>query len=304
MQYSDDLSSAHDRIAPGSAPLINEFIDFPRLANLLRAKLWIIAAIACVIFLAALGYVLRSPKIYESRAVLQVSLEPQKVTKIEDISGEKPDSGDYLNTVVEGFKSRKLMLRVIRALGLESDPNFAPPNEDGSPRSEIELADQMSSKLMVSLRRNTRLIDVTAFDANPEMAQKLAKAFVQEFLRETYEQRRAAARFAHQFLREESRQLKEQLEESERKLQAYKESNKNVSLVERQDIIVEQLREINTKTTEAKSVRLRLEADLEQIKRINPSDVEQLLQIESVSSKRRTILPQSLNEIFPCIHAS
>ena len=45
MQHRDDTSSAHDRMAGGSAPL-NEFIDLPRLANLIRAKLWIIATIA------------------------------------------------------------------------------------------------------------------------------------------------------------------------------------------------------------------------------------------------------------------
>jgi succinoglycan biosynthesis transport protein ExoP len=283
MRHSDDTFSAPDRIAPGNAPFISEFIDLPRLANLIRAKLWIIAAIAGAIFLAAVVYVLRSPEIYESRAVLQVSQEAQKVTKIEDVAGERPESGDYLHTVVEGFTSRKLMLRVIRALGLENDPKFAPPNEDGSRYTEIELADLMSAKLAVSLRRNTRVINVITFDEDPEMARKLAETFVQEFLHETYEQRRSAARVAHQFLREESRQLKTQLEEAERKLQAYKESNKAVSLVERQDIVVEQLREINTKATEAKSIRLRLEADLEQIKRINPSDTEQLLQIESVA---------------------
>ena len=282
MQHSDDTSLARDRIASDSTPLV-ELVDIHRIANLIRAKLWIIAAIAGAIFLAAVVYIVRSPKIYESRAVLQVSQEAQKVTKIEDISGERPDSGDYLNTVVEGFTSRKLMLRVIRALGLENDPNFAPPQEDGSRYTEIELADLMSSKLAVSLRRNTRVINVTTFDEDPEMARKLAETFVQEFLHETYEQRRSSARLAHQFLREESRQLKAQLEEAERKLQAYKESNKTVSLEERQNIIVEQLREVNTKATDAKSIRLRLEADLEQIKRIDPSDAEQLLQIESVA---------------------
>ena len=270
MQHSDDTFSAHDRIAAGNAPLINEFIDFPRLTNLIRAKLWIIAAIAGLIFLAAVVYVLRAPKIYESRAVLQVSQEPQKVTQIEDVSGERQDSGDYLNTVVEAFTSRKLMLRVVRALGLESDPSFAPPKKDGSRYSDIELAGLMSGKVAVLLRRNTRLIDVTTFDEDPEMARKLAETLVQEYLHETYEQRRSAARVAHQFLREESRQLKAQLEEAEQKLQAYKESNNTVSLEQRQDIIVEQLKEINTKATEAKSTRLRLEADLEQIKKIDP----------------------------------
>jgi polysaccharide biosynthesis transport protein len=284
MHDRDHTFSVQDRLLRDATPLVSEFIDFPRLGNLIRAKFWMIVAIACVVFLAAVAYVLRAPKVYGSRAVLQVSQEPQKVVnKIEDVSEDKPDSGDYLNTVVEGFTSRKLMLRVVRSLGLERDPNFVPPKKDGSPYNDIELADLMSAKLKVSLRRNTRLIDVNTFDEDPEMARKLAATFVEEFLHETYEQRRSAARVAHQFLREESRQLKAQLEEAERKLQAYKESNKAVSLEERQDIIVEQLREINRKATEAKSTRLRLEADLEQIKRIDPSDTQQLLQIESVA---------------------
>ena len=284
MHDRDHAFSVQDRLVRDATPLVSEFIDFPRLGNLIRAKFWMIVAIACVVFLAAVAYVLRAPKVYGSRAVLQVSQEPQKVVnKIEDVSEDKPDSADYLNTVVEGFTSRKLMLRVVRSLGLERDPNFVPPKKDGSPYNDIELVDLMSAKLKVSLRRNTRLIDVNTFDEDPEMARKLAATFVEGFLHETYEQRRSAARIAHQFLREESRQLKAQLEEAERKLQAYKESNKAVSLEERQDIIVEQLREINKKATEAKSTRLRLEADLEQIKRIDPSDTQQLLQIESVA---------------------
>ena len=284
MHHSDHTSSAQERFGKETAQVAGEFIDFQRLANLLRAKVWIIATVTCVIFLAAVAYVLRAPKIYESRAVLQVSQEPQKVLKIDNVSDEKQDSTDYLNTVVQAFTSRKLMLRVIRSMGLENDPKFAPPKKDGLPYNEIELANLMSSKVGVSLRRNTRLVDVTVFDEKPEMAQKLVATVVKEFLRETFEQRRAAARLANEFLREEARHLKTKLEDAERKLQVYKESHNTVSLEERQNIIVEQLREVNTKATEAKSTRLRLEADLDQIRKINPRDSEQLLQIESVAN--------------------
>ena len=282
MHHPDDTPLGQERFGKEPGYSDGEFIDWPRLANLLRAKIWIVTAIACVIFLGAAVYVLRAPRIYESRAVLQVSQEPQKVLKIDDISEEKPDAKDYLNTIVNAFTSRTLILRVIQSTGLKDDPKFAPPRKDGSPYNEIELANLMSKKVAVSLRRNTRLIDVTTFDQNPETAQKLAATFVKEFLRETFEQRRSAARVAHEFLREEARNLKTQLEDAERKLQAYKENNKTVSLEERQDIIVEQLKEINLKVTEAKSIRLRLEADLDQIERINPKDSEQLLQVESV----------------------
>jgi uncharacterized protein involved in exopolysaccharide biosynthesis len=221
MHHSDDTLSFQERFARGTQ-LAGEFIDFQRLANLLRAKAWLIALVTCAIFAAALVYVLRTPKIYESRAVIQVSQESQKVLKIDNVSEEKPDSTDYLNTVVNAFTSRKLMLRVINAMGLEDDPTFAPPKKDGSPYNEIELANLMSRKVAISLRRNTRLVDVTAYDENPEMAQKLAITVVKEFLRETFEQRRTAARTANDFLREEARDLKGRLEDAERKLQTYK----------------------------------------------------------------------------------
>ena len=106
-------------------------IDFHRVLNLLRAKAWIVASVAIAILLAAVVYLVRTPKMYESRAVIQVQQEPQKVVKISDVSEEKPEANDYLNTVVQAFTSRKLMLRVIRATGLDKDPTFAPPKKSG-----------------------------------------------------------------------------------------------------------------------------------------------------------------------------
>jgi succinoglycan biosynthesis transport protein ExoP len=258
-------------------------IDFHRVMNLLRAKAWIVASVAIASLLAAVVYLVRAPKMYESRAVVQVQQEPQKVVKISDVSEEKPEANDYLNTVVQAFTSRKLMLRVVRATGLDKDPTFAPPKKSGSPYTEIELAELMSQKVDVSLRRNTRLVDIVVFDRSPEMAQKLAGALVKEFLRETFEQRRALSRLAKQFLQEEAQELRTKLEQAEQTLQRYKEQTQAVSLEERQNIIVEKLRELNSKATDAKGARLSLEADLEQLKSIDPRDVEKLLEINSVT---------------------
>jgi polysaccharide biosynthesis transport protein len=266
-------------------------IDFHRLANLLRAKKWIIATVICVTFLAAVGGIVWTPKIYVSRAVIQVPQETQKVFNISDEkvfnisdeSDDKPETLDYLNTVVQAFTSRNLMLRVIKATGLGKDPGFAPPRKDGSLYSDIELANRMAQKVSLSVRRGSRLIDVTVSDKNPQMAQKLAVALIEEFLRESFEQRRALSRLASEFLQEEAQELKTKLEQAEHKLQAYRKENKTVSLEERQDIIVEKLKEVNTAVTEAKTSRLQIEADLDQFKKIAPENVDELLRISSVS---------------------
>ena len=275
--------------SPDSIPLprlshfAGETVDLHRLIYLLRAKAWIVGGIALVIFVAAVAYLLCALKIYESRAVIQVHQDAQKIVNIADLSPDKPETNDYLNTVAQAFTSRKLMLRVIRSTGLDKDPLFAPPKADGSPYTEIELADLMSQKVAVSVRRNTRLLDIIVSDINPKVAQMLAAAFVRDFLREAFEQRRELSRVANEFLQDEAKQLQAKLEEAERKLQIYKEKNKAVSLEERQNIIVAKLQELNTAATEAKNARLRLEADLAQIQRIGAEDVDGLLRIASVS---------------------
>ena len=215
--------------SPGSIPLprlshfAGEVIDLHRLIYLLRAKAWIVGGIALLIFVAAVAYLLYTPKIYESRAVIQIHPDAQKIVNIADVSPDRPETNDYLNTVAQAFTSRKLMLRVIRSTGLDKDPRFAPPKPDGSPYTEIELADLMSPKVAVSVRRNTRLLDIIVSDINPKVAQMLAAAFVREFLREAFEQRRELSRVANEFLQDEAKELQAKLEESERKLQIYKE---------------------------------------------------------------------------------
>ncbi len=175
------------------------------------------------------------------------------------------------------------MLRVVNACDLAKDPNFAPPRPNGGKYTDIELADRLATKVTAKLRRGTRLIELTVEDKNPEAAQRIAVSVVKEFLRETFDQKLALSRVANEFLQEESEKLKAKLETSERKLQAYREENKAVSLEERQNIIVDKLRELNTKVTEAKGKRLQLEADIEQLKRVEKADVDQLLSINSVS---------------------
>jgi polysaccharide biosynthesis transport protein len=271
-------------VPPPQPPyFVGEISDFHRLIYLLRAKAWIIVAIASAVLFAAAAYIIWTPKIYESKAVVQVHQEAQKIVNIASVSEDKPETNDYLNSVAQAFTSRKLMLRVIRSTGLDKDPLFAPAKADGSPYTEIELADLMSAKVAVWVRRNTRLLDIVVSDIDPKVAQMLAAAFVKEFLRETFEQRRELSRVANEFLKNEAKELQARLEEAERKLQIYKEENKAVSLEERQNIIVEKLQELNTAATEAKNSRLRLEADLAQVKRIDPANVDGLLRIASVT---------------------
>jgi succinoglycan biosynthesis transport protein ExoP len=257
-------------------------VDFRRVFFLLLSRWWVIVLFVGISMSAATGWIMRQPKIYESRAVLQVQQQEKQFVKIDGVVQENLSAQDFINTIVQTLSSRNLMLRVIDANKLRENPAFVNPNNPNPP-TEIQLADKLRGKVKVALRRGTRLIDITVEDTDPVMARDLAASIVKEFMRENFSQRASVNRVASEFLQEEAEKLKKKLEESEAKLQRYKEQNQAVSLEERQNIIVERLRELSTKVTSAKGERLRLESDIEQVRAAGPQNVDQLLRIASVS---------------------
>ena len=257
-------------------------VDFRRVFFLLLSRWWVIVLFVGISMVAATGWITRQPKIYESRAVLQVQQQEKQFVKIDGIVQENPSAQDFINTIVQTLSSRNLMLRVIDANKLRENPAFVNPNNPNPP-TDIQLADKLRGKVKAAVRRGTRLIDITVEDTDPVMARDLASSIVKEFMRENFSQRASVNRVASEFLQEEAEKLKKKLEESEAKLQRYKEQNQAVSLEERQNIIVERLRELSTKVTGAKGERLRLESDIEQVRAAGPQNVDQLLRIASVS---------------------
>ncbi len=260
---------------------VENLIDFRHIYHLLLNRWWIIALVVGFALLATIGYLFTATPIYESRAVLQVQQREHNVAGSTQVREDDPAALDFVNSVVQALTSRNIMLRVIESNNLRKNETFAPPRDRRY--EDIELANLLAAKITVQLRRNTRLIDITVEDPDPVLARDLAGSVVREFLRENFSQRLSVSQVANDFLQEEADKLKVRLEASERKLQAYKEKNKAVSLDERQDIIVERLRDINTRVTEANSERIRLQSDIDQVKEVGPDNAEELLRIGSVA---------------------
>ena len=260
---------------------LGETLDFRRIIDVLLRRWWIIGLVTSIATIATAGYVMRLPEIYESRAVIQVQQQEQQVVKIDNVSEENLTAHDFINTVVQSLTSRKLMLRVVNANRLRKNPAFVEP---GSNPTDIQLADKMRGKVNVQLRKGTRLIDITVEDTDPVMSRDLATTLVTQFLRENIDQRVSVSQVASDFLTQEAEKLKSKLEESEFKLQLYKEEKQAVSLEDRQNIIVARLGELSSKVTDAKGVRLRLESDIEQVRMVGPENVEELLRIGSVAA--------------------
>jgi polysaccharide biosynthesis transport protein len=268
----------------GDSPVIR--LDFGYLYHLLLSKAWLIILLVVLSLSAAIIYLIRTPKIYESRAVIQVDQEAQKFVNTQNNSGNEEEfkSVEELTTIAQTLMSDTVLLRVIKANELDKDPLFAPPKKDGSAYLDSELVGRFKRKVTVGLRRGTRLIDVSVQDTDPKRAQQLAQSMVTEFISQIFDQKFSVSKAANDFLIQEADRLKEKLHKSEQALQQYREDHHAVSLEDKQNIIVEKLKELNLKVTQAKSERLKLEADVAIIKQGKANTPEKLLMLPSVAA--------------------
>jgi uncharacterized protein involved in exopolysaccharide biosynthesis len=248
----------------------------------------LIAVVMAVSILAAAAYAQRQPRVYAARAVLQIDAQERKVlNKIESIAPDKLDTEDNLKTVGELLAGGSLLLEVARVTGVDKEGRTAPVhyrNAEGMSGSEPRVVEAMRRKIRVSLRRGTRLVDVMAEDEDPARAAEIANALPQIFIQRVAEQNAALARLANESLLSEARRLKAKWEASEQKLQQYREVHQAVSLEEKQNITVEKLKDLNAKATAARSERLKLESDLDELNQAGERDAESILRLPSVAA--------------------
>jgi polysaccharide biosynthesis transport protein len=262
-------------------------LDFSHLFHLLLSKAWVIILFLVLSLCAAIAYLIWAPKIYSSRAVIEVEQETPKVNNVQDFNaGNAADINlpEVLKTIEQALLSETLLLRIVKANGLDKDPSFAPPKKDGSAYLDSELVARFKSKVKVTLRRGTRLIDVIVEDTGPKRAQQLTESMIKEFVDQSFEEKLGLSETATDYLRQEADRLKVKLQNAEQAVQKYREEHNAVSLEDKQNIIVEKLKGLNLKVTEAKGERLKLEADVATIKQGKAKTAEELLMLPSVAA--------------------
>ena len=133
--------------------------DVRRYYHLVLRNLWLIGLIVVVTLVGAVAWLVRQPKEYGSRVVIQVEQEEQRIlSKVEELQPQHMTSEDYLNTIVQSMTNQTLMLRVAKEVGLYQDPKLFPPRPDGKPYSDSAIAKAVRKRVSAALRRGTRRV--------------------------------------------------------------------------------------------------------------------------------------------------
>lgn len=255
------------------APLSREFWQA------LIEKSWLVFAIIGAA--AAFGYWIgvRSPVIYQSRAVLSIEFGDMVVLeKIVDVSKQEKGGVDLLNTIANNVRSSSILRRVVAQHKLAEHPFLT---KGTNTLTEQQAVNYLSGAVDARLRRFTRLIDVTVEFGDRLLAQTVAQSVVEEYIKQSMDDRAGAGQNAGSFLMGEEIRIKERLLKAERAVQQYLQTN-NISLAQGQDILSEEFKALSDRVTETRTERLILQADNELAQRAG-TNINELLTLSSVS---------------------
>lgn len=256
--------------------------DLRRTWHALVERAWIITLCLVVFLAVGAAYLRRLPVLYSSTATIAVEQDQQRFLKSEnDNQVEDLQSLEFLQTIAQSLKARPLLERVADTNNLAQDRTFLAWTNELPSREQISRV--LDGMVNVKLRRGTRLIDITVVDKRPEFSAKIANSVVRQYLTDSAERHFTSTQLANELLLKEGERLKKKLEESEHALQAYKEKSNASSLDDRQNTVVAELKELSTKATEAKSLRIKAETDYRQMIELG-TNIPALLTLSTVAS--------------------
>jgi len=259
-------------------------IDLHAWLYLLREKWLFIALCVIGIPLVTFGYLRSKTPIYTAQALVEVEEQTANVVNIQDVNPNNYKSDEALKSVEGAFNSNSLLLRVVKVNELEkADPSYKPaPGNPGL--SDSELAGIMQRQADAKLRRGSRLVEINYDNTNPELAAKVARSIIDEYVRTFFEQKTRMTSMANDFLRKQAAELKEKVAKSEQAMQEYREKFGTTSLEDKQNVTTDYLKQLNQKLEEARSNRIKIEGDLATLRKGQTLPFEELIAVQSVSS--------------------
>ncbi len=246
-----------------AAPLTGQYadalhkFDFRRFWHSFVERIWIVAICVLAGLFLALGYLARTPKLYQGHTVLEVEFQEPSVIATDDSTTRMRSmflaSQEALRTIEQNLTNQALLARVVRSEGLAEDGGRAllgqsvvndksatpiqrsDPSQTGKTQIasgattftplEEGLGRAMVGMVKPAIRRGTRLIDLYVTHRDPAMAQRLVEAIGREYIRNSIERRASLSEDALRYLLEEEERLKANLQKSEAAVAEYKAKN-------------------------------------------------------------------------------
>jgi len=250
------VAQARDKGYPSLDEKEPHLLDY---LNVLSARRWILITTFFVVVIATLAFVLLRTPIY--RPVCTLLLEPTRarVTDIKQVydptfgaeRGGRLLRREFLETQYNLILSRPILEATFHEMGFDKMPGFRDAKDPVRAFREL---------FAVNGIKNSYLANVSFEWKDPELATRTLDFLVNEYIRSSRERAVGVTAEGLQSLRVKAEELRPKLEAKSRELQRFMARHNMVSLEERQNIIVERLKELNMGLTRAETRRIEAES--------------------------------------------
>ena len=268
--------------APPMAPPAQgaaEVVDLRALLRLLRRRLWVILAVALVIFAAGAIRTLREQKLYTAQVSMVIELQAPKVLgdQVQDVAETQASfwqTKDFFETQFLFLKSKAVASRVVRRLQLDHDEAFlgltgiADPELRAQALRAADASAVLRSRVKVEPIRDSHVVRVLVEDPDPKRAAVVANTMADEFIAFNLDDKLDTSNSATSKLQAQMDELRGKLQTSERDLFRYKRENEILtpSLEDSQSIVGKSLSQVSEALTAVRRERAALEAKVAQVK--------------------------------------
>lgn len=266
--------------------------------RVLYKRRWVAIPGFLLVFLSAAIGSIRTVPVYEARTQLMIEKDARRATSLNTVLEDRDSwyQDDFYPTQYRVLQSRVLAVRTARALDhaaperVPSDhgmsfslsglvggaittvtswfaPAPLPPAEGtGVPSAESAAltarADRVQGGTIVAPIRNSRLVDLKFRSPDAAYAAMVVNTIAEQYIEQSLEFRVAATQQTNVWLTSQLEQHRRMVEESERRLQEYKEQNNATSVDDNQNIVVQKLNAINEQLVQARIDRMTKEVEI------------------------------------------
>ncbi|MDP3851260.1 MAG: hypothetical protein Q8Q59_12200 [Luteolibacter sp.] len=240
-----------------------------RLLAVLKRRGWLV--VPC--FLLAVGamwaLLQRMTPVYQAHGSVYVSTGAPGIPEVREIVPVESKELEQLHSVANGMTSSTLLLRVIELSGLSKDPAFLAGHA-----GEQGWVERFQKRVRVELRRGTRIIDIDVEDHEPARARLLVNTLKEQYERLAAERQNRLMEMIGQGLAAEEQRLRVRMEQSARKLRIFREENPvpGVESGQGAELPGGELAGLRGQLTQLRAERLRLEAEVEGLARLDVTD--------------------------------
>lgn len=201
-----------------------------------RRRLPIVAIWIFVVTVVAI-YTFLATKYYTATTQLMIEQSAQRTVSLQDAFAIDNSATDFYQTQFKLIQSRMLALRVIKALNLNENEDFADSNElevrenNSSDKLIQELIDKFIEQLSVEPIMQSRLVNVSFTSRSPSLAAEVANTVAKTYIDYCLERKLAVSQMAVNFLSRRIEEQRNKLQGSEFALQKYMEEQKLVNVI-------------------------------------------------------------------------